>query len=505
MALLGDPTLAPAGAPRLLFVKARIEDHQGEASGPAQGPMMLGAVARDLGWDVRCLDTYLEDDDEAALRAALAEFPADVIGLSALTAEFRSMHRLARAARSVRPGALILAGGPHPSADPDETIANEAIDGAVIGEGEDTLAEILRCVSEGRPWQDAAGLVLRGPDGRVRRTPPRPAIEDLDALPLPAFDLTDIDAYAHRRGMSQSGKRRYMPITTSRGCPYRCTYCHDIQGKRFRSHSPAWVLRMVDELRARWNVHSFDVTDDIFNFDAERMVEICDGLIARGPGISFTCPNGIRVDRMMPAHAERMADAGLDYVAIAIETATPRLQKQIRKHLRFDKVLPVIEAFTRRRVLTSGFFMVGFPGETEAEMQATIDFARRSKLHTAYFFVVTPFAGTEMHGEIVGERGTEAAELVGSGFFFRPVINLSDIPDERFYAMRRAAYMRFYLDPRRMTRIFLAHPRKRDLLEYFATVFFRDTLRLEPAHLIEKFSRAAARFRRPAGAAATAE
>jgi radical SAM superfamily enzyme YgiQ (UPF0313 family) len=217
------------------------------------------------------------------------------------------------------------------------------------------------------------------------------------------------------------------------------------------------------------------------------MVEICDGLVERG-GIGFTCPNGIRVDRMTVQQAERMADAGCEYVAIAIETATPRLQKQIKKHLRFDKVLPIIEAFTRRRVFTSGFFMMGFPSETEEELRGTIDFALGSKLHAAYFFVVTPFAGTEMHAQVVDERGIGAADLVGSGFFFRPRINLSSMSDTRLLAMRRNAYLRFYLDPRRMVRILRAHPRKMNLAEYFVTMFVRDALRVDPARLLRPLS-----------------
>ena len=485
--LLGT-AVAREGAPKVLFVKARIDAHHGEASAPAQGPMMLGAVARQLGWDARCVDTYLESDPEEALRDALRQFPAQVIGFSALTAEHRSMHRLATLARELRPDAVILAGGAHASADPDQTVANPAIDAAVIGEGERTLEEILDRVERGQAWRDVAGLALRSDDGALVRTAPRDAIEDLDVLPFPAFDLTDVDAYARRRGMSLAGLRRYMPITTSRGCPYRCTYCHDIQGKRFRSHSPEYVLRMVDELRSRHAIHHYDVTDDIFNFDPERMLTICDGLIARGPGIGFTCPNGIRADRMTVEQAERMADAGCEYVAIAIETASRRLQKQIKKHLRFDKVLPIIEAFTRRDVFTSGFFMVGFPSETEQELRSTIDFALSSKLHAAYFFVVTPFAGTGMHEEVVSELGMQAAQLVGSGFFFRPRVNLSTLPDARLYALRRNAYLRFYLDPRRIARILRAHPRKADLAQYFATMFVRDAMRIEPGTLLRPLS-----------------
>jgi len=495
--LLGNAA-AREGAPKILFVKARIDDHHGEASAPAQAPMVLGAIARQMGWEARCLDTYLEPDPEAALREALQLFPAQVIGLTALTAEHRSMHRLAALARRLRPDAVILAGGAHASADPDDTAGDPAIDAAVLGEGERTLEELLDRIERGQPFRHVAGLAVREADGSVTRTVPRAAIEDLDSLPLPAFDLTDVDAYATRRGMSLAGLRRYMPITTSRGCPYRCTYCHDIQGKRFRSHSPSYVLRMIDELRSRYDVHHYDVTDDIFNFDPERMLAICDGLIARGPGVGFTCPNGIRADRMTVEQAERMADAGCEYVAIAIETASRRLQKQIKKHLRFDKVLPIIAAFTRRDVFTSGFFMVGFPSETEAELRSTIDFALSSELHAAYFFVVTPFAGTGMHGEVVDELGMQATELVGSGFFFRPRVNLSKLTDARLYALRRNAYLRFYLDPRRVVRILRAHPRKADLFQYFATMFVRDAMRIEPGKLLRPLAAFGARGRQRA-------
>jgi radical SAM superfamily enzyme YgiQ (UPF0313 family) len=488
--LLGAGLAQAGGAPRLLLVKARIENHRGEASAPAQGTMYLGAVARQLGWDVRCIDSYLVDDPERALREALREFPAQVIGVSALTAESQSMHRLAAEARRAAPSAVVLVGGPHPSAEPEKTAADPAIDAAVLHEGERTLEDILRRVAQGVAWRDVPGLARRSDDGSVSRTPARPYIEDLDVLPMPAWDLTDVDAYATRRGMSLAGQRRYMAITTSRGCPYRCTYCHDIQGKSFRGHSPEYVLRMIDELRLRHDVHHFDITDDIFNFDAERMMTICDGLIARGPGIGFTCCNGVRADRLKVEQVDKMARAGCQYAALAIETVTPRLQKQIRKHLRFDKVLPIIDAFAERNVFTSGFFMVGFPSETEAELRATIDFAVGSKLHAAYFFVVTPFGGTELHEQVVSTMSEAATQLTGSGMYYRPTRNLSEVPDGRFYRLRRNAYLRFYLDPRRIARIFRAHPRRKNLLQYAATMLVRDALRFDPGRLLGKLARA---------------
>ena len=142
--------------------------------------------------------------------------------------------------------------------------------------------------------------------------------------------------------------------------------------------------------------------------------------------------------------------------------------------------MPVLSAFAERNVLTSGFFMLGFATETEAEMRATIDFAVSSKLHTAFFFVVTPFGGTEMFDHVVDTMGAEATDLGGTGMYWRPKHNLSEVSDAKFRRIRRLAYLRFYGSPRRVLRIWKAHPRKRDLLQYAWLVASRDALSITP-------------------------
>ena len=469
---------------RILFVKARLENHYGETSAPALAVPYLGAVARECGWHVDCVDTYLVHDEERAVEDAVRLYRPDVIALTALTSESQSMHRLAKAARRASSTAVILAGGPHPSAYPDETLENPSIDSVTIGEGEETLREILRSVESDLSWSGVAGTAVRNDAGEVVTNPERPFIEDLDTLPMPAWDLIDIDAYARRRGMSLAGMRRYMSIMTSRGCPYRCTYCHDIQGKRFRSHSPEYVLAMIDDLGERFDVHDFDIVDDIFNFDARRMEAICDGIIARQPRkIGFTLPNGIRADRLKPPQVDKLAEAGCQYVAIAIETASRRIQKQIKKHVLFNKVLPVIDTFAKNNVLTAGFFMLGFPSETEEEIQATLDYAVESSLHAAFFFVVTPFQGTELHREVEASL-TEGQTRTFTHLFARQKINLSEVPDGRFFAMRRKGFVRFYADPGRMLATLRAFPEPVHLAQLAAIMIFRDTLRLSPGSVL---------------------
>lgn len=473
-------------AHRLLLIKARIEDPEGEASAPAVGVMQLGATARAWsGWQVRAVDLWLERDEEAAIRDALRQFPAEVIGLSGLTAESDSLYRAARYARQGAPRALILAGGPHASHYTRETLARPEIDVVVIGEGERTLQEILDRIAAGSPWDDVAGTAIKNGTGEYRLNPGRPFIENLDELPLPAWDLTDIDAFGRRRSMALVGRRRYLPISLSRGCPYQCTYCHQMHGKKYRGHSAEYALRLVDRAAEQCGIRDFDIIDDIFNFDDRRLRAICEGFAARR-GLRFTLPNGIRSDRLNTEQIHLMCRAGLEYVAIAVETASPRLQKMIRKNLQLDKVRGVIKEFARERVMTSGFFMVGFPTETEEEMCMTINFAVKSSLHNVLFFVVSPYEGTELYEQVRRQQEIEPRFNV-KRVYLRQRVNLSEIPDRRFSWLRSMGYIRFFGNPRRLWRIWRDHPRKRALVSATWVVVLRDVLHL-PAPLIGPLS-----------------
>ncbi len=482
--LLGKaPAAHEENAHRLLLIKARIEDREGEGSAPAVGVMQLGATARAWsGWQVCALDLFLEKDEETAIRDALKQFPADVIGLSGLTAESDSLYRAAGYARQGAPEAVIIAGGPHASSYTRETVARPEIDGVVIGEGERTLQEILDRIVAGSPWNDVAGTAVKNGNGDCRINSSRQFIENLDELPLPAWDLTDIDAFGRRRGMALVGRRPYLPISLSRGCPYRCTYCHQMHGKQFRANSAEYALKLVDTAVEQFGVHHFDIVDDIFNLDAERLQAICEGFIAR-PDIHYTLPNGIRADRLSAEQVRLMSRAGLEYVAIAVETASPRLQKMIRKNLQLEKVRIVIEQFARQRVILSGFFMVGFPTETEEEMRMTIDFALKSSLHNVLFFVVSPYEGTELYQQVRQQERQQADEnhFDLKRVYLRQKVNLSEIPDRRFKWLRSKGYIRFFGNPRRLWRIIRDHPRKRAIISGGWVVFFRDILHLNPA------------------------
>jgi hypothetical protein len=184
---------------------------------------------------------------------------------------------------------------------------------------------------------------------------------------------------------------------TTRGCPYRCLYCHSILGKAFRTRTPASVLAELRHLHDQYGITDFQIIDDNFNLDLPRAKTICDLIVASGMKLTLSFPNAIRGDRVDEELIDKMAAAGTKFISYAVETGSPRLQKLIRKNLNLDQTFRAIEYTTATGIVTRGFFMLGFPTETVAEVERTIDFANASALCGATFFTVVYFPGTELY------------------------------------------------------------------------------------------------------------
>jgi len=299
-------------------------------------------------------------------------------------------------------------------------------------------------------------------------------IEDLDSLPMPAYDLIDVKAYWKCQTSVPVARRHYATLITSRGCPYRCIWCHNIFGKRIRMHSAERVLDEMGHLHTTYGVDDFDIEDDTFNFDRERVIAICDGLHRRGLDVKLTIPNGVRGDILTEEVIDALVDAGMYMCMFALESGSPRIQKLTRKNLNIPKFLENCAYAARRRVFIQSCCMMGFPTETEEDLQQTIDVAAGAAFHTASFFTVTPYPGTPLH-DLAQEMCPE--KLVGLRFDMMNSstmrVNLTDLPDEVFYGYQRKAVRRFFANPRRLARIVRDHPQRRSLPVYVPLIGYR--------------------------------
>jgi radical SAM superfamily enzyme YgiQ (UPF0313 family) len=446
---------------KILLVKTGEYSKEFTTLSPPLGILYLAAVARRSGGhEVRLHDMNIESGGVTRAVEEACTYLPEVIGISSVTFDSALMHELARKVKKAIPGVAVIAGGPHPSSYVEETLANTAIDVSVLGEGEATFDELLPRLVSGDDFSDVRGIAFRQ-NGSIVRTASRPYIEDLDSLPFPAWDLLKHEAYWNQNSFGRLGPRRYMSLFTSRACPYGCIYCHKLFGRGFRTRSTENVLREMEVLGELYGITNFEFIDDCFNFDRERVEKICDGILSRGWKLTLSFGNGLRGDRLDRALLEKMKLAGTREIAVAIETASPRLQKLIGKHLDLKKVKQTIDDAMIVGIPCDGFFMLGFPTETEAEMRETVRFAIESRLLYAHFTIVTPFLGTVLaskYRELVDQHQTDLHSL---NFYKGIQHNLSDVPNETVARIQREANRKFYLNPARLWRILKSTPQKK--------------------------------------------
>ena len=312
---------------RILLVKPDLSF--GIEISPPLGLCYIAAVARKAGHEVRILDMRIPGQGEQALDELLDDWRPDVVGFSVFSYEAEAYLSLAEKVRLALPGAKIVVGGPFASADPESALDAGLADLAILGEGELVFVEALDRWSKGLGLENIPGTAYY--DETTIFNPVTCYINDLDSLPLPAWDLIDMEAYNSlpRQGFIYK-QRNYFSVFSSRGCPYDCIYCHNVFGKRFRGRSAESVLNEIGELIARYGVREIHFIDDIFNFQRDRAEAIFQGIIDNGWDLAIAFPNGIRADLLDADFISLMKRAGTYKVSVAIESGTSRLQKLMR-------------------------------------------------------------------------------------------------------------------------------------------------------------------------------
>ena len=407
--------------------------------------------------DVQYRDMLLEGLDMTAMREVVERFEPDVVGISCLSFSQAAFHELARVVKSVCPEALVVGGGPYASSLRSRVLDDPNVDILVFDEGEQTFLELVNRLLTGAAYDDVRGIAFRR-DGRHVMTPGRELIPDLDTVPMPAYHLIDFDAYTAFNPHLDTGGR-FFPIVTSRGCPFRCVYCHDLHGKRTRFRSPDSVLAEIEYLYHVHDVRCFYIYDDIFNVKRARAKEICRRIIDSKMDIAIDFLNGLRADLMDHELIDLMIDAGTYYFAYAIETATPRLQDMIKKFNKLDVVADTIEYTVRRggpRCVVATYNMIGFPTETEDEVWNTIEFNRKLPHHSASIAVAIPQENSELF-YMVTDMGIQLPAKRSPNYGSDVLLSASEnIPPERLAELLAEFKRAFYDDDRRARLLGLA-------------------------------------------------
>jgi anaerobic magnesium-protoporphyrin IX monomethyl ester cyclase len=361
--------------------------------------------------EMRLFDLALGLPAPADLEREIAAFAPDLIGVTAHAMNFPQALEAVRAARRGAPGAQVLAGGPHPSAWPRGVMACPEIDFLIRGEAELAFGAFLAEFRSDSPrWERVPGLTRRGPGG-LAEAPPA-VVENLDALALPDYGFIRLDEYLRRGYRLFCDGRPSAPIQTTRGCPMACSFCgvSAVSGRRLRHFSAAYTTRLIQSLHRDFGIEWFNIVDDNFTHDIAHARAFCEAALRLDiPGLRFGTPNGVRMQRGDLDLWKLMKRAGWEYLVVAPESGSARVLGLMKKGLSPGEVETILAEVRSAGLLTRGFFMVGYPGETPGDVDQTLDLIRRGRFDSIELLFFQPLPGTQIFDDLVasGEIGPD--------------------------------------------------------------------------------------------------
>jgi radical SAM superfamily enzyme YgiQ (UPF0313 family) len=355
-----------------------------ENPSPPLGVTYVAAAFVAAGADVRIFDYIVSGYSREKISRQLDDFQPDALGATSVTMNFFDAQKILYDVKSCNHEIITMMGGPHVSFAAAETLRQyPEIDLIVIGEAEDTIAELTPLLKQKNKWRNIRGLAYRE-NGDIVITDKRPFIDDVDRINLPARYLLPLFRY-RALGFPVS-------MITSRGCPNACIFClgRKMVGAKIRRRAANLVLDEIEQI-LDLGFERINIADDLFTSDKERVLEICQGINERN--LKFGWSAFARVDTVNPEILAAMAAAGCDSVSFGVETGDPQMLKRIRKGIKLEHAAPAVQMCKDAGILPHVSFMVGLPGETKETMQASERLARSLDVIYGYHYL-SPFPGT---------------------------------------------------------------------------------------------------------------
>ncbi|QAT17012.1 hypothetical protein BU251_04315 [Candidatus Velamenicoccus archaeovorus] len=355
----------------------------------------LGYVAASLekaGLQVRILDLNIDRMTRRELAVYLEKMDPHPrwCGITSAATTLYAALDIAGICKKAFPEARTVLGGVQPTVTPDLVLACEDVDYVVRGEGEEAMAELAK----GNPSEKTLGLSFRQ-GGRIVHNPDRPPIENLDMIAFPAYHLFSIRKYHPPEALFR--RLPAINLITSRGCPFRCTYCatQTIWPGKLRLRSIENVIDELKILTQRHGIREISFSDDTLVTIRPRIVQLCEDILKNKIDITWSCNAIVKfIDEEVLG---LMKKAGCHHICYGIESADVQILKNINKNIGLADAERAIKLTKKAGIACRASFMYGNPGETEESMRRTLDFALKTDPDFALFNITTPYPGTPMY------------------------------------------------------------------------------------------------------------
>ena len=439
-----------------------LNDRQGVL--PPLGLAYIASALEEVGHQVDLIDAIALCLSKEEVSERIEQFDPELVGITAMTPTFHGALEAAKIAK--KNNRKILIGGVHMSIYAEETLSYEEVDFGIVGEGEETIVELCSALEEGGDYTSIEGLCYKLDDGAVKVSNPR-IVMDLTKLPMPSYHLLPMEKYSSIIGMK--------PVSTmmgSRGCPYQCGFCFKTPSDRkYRTRSVKNIVDEIEFLIENYKIKEVMFYDDIMPRAYAR--DLSNEIIKRDVKIKWQTPQ--RVNLVNPELLNLMAKAGCHILRFGVEQGDPAMMQLVEKRTTIDQVRKSFQQANEAGIKTFAYFIIGYIGETEQTMQATIDLAKDLKPTYVMFTKAVPLPETPLMTQSVYEG------LVDPEYWRKYTLGVKQgampnlVPNAEKWVGQ--AYRSFYLRPsvimKRLCSIRTYHDIKRHVDAFIGIVGFK--------------------------------
>ena len=458
----------------ILFVKPGNQKKlYGKLSSSISGlepPLWIGLLAsfiREKGYTVRIIDAEVDNKTPTATAAHIADYNPLLVAIiasgtnpSASTPSMSGSHQIINELRLNHPNIKILLGGLHPAALPERTMKEEKVDFVCEGEGFETILELLKTLKTNTKEYNIQGLWYRNNNNVIVGNSRAPIMENLDDLPMPAWDLLPMKKYrAHNWHCFGHLEQRqpYAVIYTSLGCPFNCRFCcinSIFGGPGIRYRSPKKVIEEIDYLVEKYNVKNIKILDECFVLNKRHVIEICDLIIKRGYDLNMWAY--ARIDTIDEELLKKMKQAGINWLGFGIEAGSNKVRNGVTKG-RFDQtdIRKAIDMTHAAGIHVGANFIFGLPDDDYETMQETLDLAKELNCEYTNFYVAMAYPGSQLYEDSLRNNIKLPDTWLGYAQFSAETLPLPTkyLSSAEVLRFRDKAFMEYHNNPKYMEMI----------------------------------------------------
>ena len=401
----------------------------------------IASVLEQEGHDVKILDASLEKKDTDEVLAEIETYRPDLVGATVFTALYAQAKEILKRAKREFPQIVTVAGGPHVTVLPEETLRDMGPDYIVVGEGEITILELVATLESQGDAGDIAG-VGSIKNGVVKVNSRRDFIADLDALPFPARHLMKIKEYDEAHAKVFPSKTA---ILATRGCPFDCGFCSNasLWKRKYRRRSSQSIVKEMIDIYNNFAIKYIQFTDDLFTANKAWVTELCREIVDADMGFTWNC--AARVDTLDKETMELMRDSGCRTLFVGVESGSKVILDNMNKRIAIPQAIKVFQwAKELHYHAAHAFFIIGYIGETEDTVKQTIDLAKRLNPDSVAFSMATPVPGTDFQEEAAKRNLITTNDWRDYDFLTSSVCRTESLSTEDLMRLQHEAYVAFY-------------------------------------------------------------